>query len=96
MERTTAEKKPLKRQAIKQSGKIKSFKKTTNLELIFLGGLGEIGKNMLLLETDDQLFVIDAGLMFPTDETPGVDLILPDLTYLLEKKHKVKEIILKQ
>jgi ribonuclease J len=94
MDRTTAEKKPLKRQAIKQSGKIKSFKKTTNLELIFLGGLGEIGKNMLLLETDDQLFVIDAGLMFPTDETPGVDLILPDLTYLLEKKHKVKAIFL--
>lgn len=72
----------------------KGFKKTENIEFIFLGGLGEIGKNMLVVETDEQLFVIDAGLMFPTDETPGIDLILPDLNYLFKKKDKLAAIFL--
>jgi len=74
--------------------KILPGRRTGTLDLVFLGGLGEIGKNMLLLETEDQLFIIDAGLMFPTDETPGVDLILPDFSYVLEKKDKLKAIFL--
>jgi len=64
------------------------------LRIIPLGGLGEIGKNMMLVESDDTIVVIDSGLMFPTDEMPGVDYVIPDITYLLEKKDKVKAIIL--
>jgi ribonuclease J len=64
------------------------------LRIIPLGGLGEIGKNMLLIETEDVIVVIDSGLMFPTDEMPGVDYVIPDISYLLEKRNKVKAIIL--
>lgn len=64
------------------------------MRIIPLGGLGEIGKNMMLVESDDTIVVIDSGLMFPTDEMPGVDYVIPDITYLLEKKDKVKAIIL--
>lgn len=87
--------KQLGKKQTKENEKSKSKdKKITFIDLIFIGGLGEIGKNMLVLETDRELFVIDAGLMFPTDETPGIDLILPDFTYILKKKNKLKAIIL--
>lgn len=69
-------------------------KKIGEIEFIFLGGLGEIGKNMMVVETEEQLFIVDAGLMFPTDETPGVDLILPDLSYVFKKKDKITAIFL--
>ncbi|MBN1594761.1 ribonuclease J [candidate division FCPU426 bacterium] len=59
-----------------------------------LGGLGEIGKNMLVLECEDQILVIDAGLAFPTEDQPGVDLIIPDITYLLENRERVLGIVL--
>jgi ribonuclease J len=72
----------------------RSERKITFIDLIFFGGLGEIGKNMLVLETDRELFVIDAGLMFPTDETPGIDLILPDFAYIQKKKDKLRAVIL--
>jgi ribonuclease J len=64
------------------------------LRIIPLGGLGEIGKNMMLVETEDVIVLIDSGLMFPTDEMPGVDYVIPDISYLLERKDKVKAIIL--
>lgn len=69
-------------------------KKTETVKLIFLGGLGEIGKNMLVVETDEDMFVIDSGLMFPTDETPGIDLILPDISYVVKRKNKLRAIFL--
>ena len=50
------------------------------LRVVPLGGLGEIGKNMLVLEADDKLLVIDAGLMFPTSEMHGIDIVIPDAT----------------
>ena len=64
------------------------------LKVIFLGGVGEIGKNMTAIECGDDIIIIDAGAIFPTDETPGFDLIVPDITYLVENKHKVRGLIL--
>jgi ribonuclease J len=63
--------------------------KKPRLRAIPLGGLGEIGRNMMALEYDEQIVVIDAGLMFPEEEMLGVDLVLPDVTYLQERKDKV-------
>ena len=53
---------------------------SSRLRIIPLGGLGEIGKNMLALEYEDDIIVIDAGIMFPDENMPGVDLVLPDFT----------------
>jgi ribonuclease J len=64
------------------------------LRAIPLGGLGEIGRNMMALEYDDNIVVIDAGLMFPEEEMLGVDLVLPDVTYLVERKDKVLAFLL--
>jgi ribonuclease J len=65
-----------------------------NLRIIPLGGLGEIGKNMMALHYEDSILVIDAGLMFPTEEMPGVDLVIPDINYLMEHVSQVRGIIL--
>jgi ribonuclease J len=59
-----------------------------------LGGLGEIGKNMLALECQEQIVIIDAGLAFPSEDQPGVDFIIPDISYLLERREQVKAIVL--
>jgi ribonuclease J len=64
------------------------------LRAIPLGGLGEIGRNMMALEYDENIVVIDAGLMFPEEEMLGVDLVLPDVTYLVERKEKVLAFLL--
>jgi ribonuclease J len=64
------------------------------VRIIPLGGLGEIGMNMTLLETEEDILVIDAGLMFPEEEMLGVDLVLPDAAYLLERRDKVRGIVL--
>ncbi len=59
-----------------------------------LGGVGEIGKNMYIVEVDEDIIVIDAGLMFPDDDMLGVDIVIPDVTYLTENEERVKAIIL--
>ena len=68
--------------------------KTWPLRIIPLGGLDGIGKNMTVLEYRDDMIVVDAGLMFPDDGHPGVDLILPDYTYLLENADKLRGIVI--
>lgn len=62
--------------------------------LIPLGGVGEIGKNMMAIEYNHEILVIDAGLMFPEEEMLGIDIVIPDLTYLLEHASQVKGIVL--
>jgi ribonuclease J len=64
------------------------------VRIIPLGGLGEIGMNMILLETEEDLLIIDAGLMFPEEEMLGIDLVLPDTTYLLERQQRVRGVII--
>src|SRR5204862_4877721 len=62
--------------------------------IVALGGLGEVGKNMTAYECDGAIVVVDAGLAFPRDEHLGVDLVLPDFTYLRERAQDVRAVIL--
>ena len=65
-----------------------------SVRLIPLGGLGEIGLNMMLLESGEDLLAVDCGLMFPDDEMPGVDYVIPDFSYLLARREQVRGVVL--
>lgn len=66
------------------------MKKNKSLRVIPLGGLGEVGKNMTVIEYDGQMFVIDAGIMFPDENMYGVDVIIPDFEYIRQNKNRIK------
>ena len=66
----------------------------SKVKITFLGGVGEIGKNMTAIEYENDIIVVDAGLTFPGDDLPGVDLVVPDISYLQNNRDKVKGLIL--
>ena len=67
---------------------------SNDVRVIFLGGLGEIGRNCACVEVNGRLIVIDVGLMFPEPDMPGVDLVLPDFTFLRDNAHRVDGVVL--
>ena len=69
-------------------------KPSGKIRIIPLGGLGEIGKNMTVIEYNDDLVVVDCGLGFPDDDMPGIDLVIPDITYLESNKDRIRGILL--
>ena len=72
----------------------KKEKPTGKIRIIPLGGLGEIGKNMTVIEYNNDLVVVDCGLGFPDDDMPGIDLVIPDITYLEANKDRIRGILL--
>ena len=74
----------------KENGKTRA----NNLKVMFLGGIGEIGKNMTVLEYGKDIVVIDCGVMFPTNDMLGIDLVVPDISYLVENKDKIKGFVI--
>ena len=69
---------------------MEEIKSKNKIKVIPLGGLGEIGKNITAIEYNDEIIVIDGGLSFPDEDMYGVDLLIPDISYLLDNKEKVK------
>lgn len=67
---------------------------TKEIRLVALGGLGEIGKNLMLLESGNDMIAIDCGIAFPGDEMPGVDFVIPDISYMVERKDRLRGIVL--
>ena len=58
-------------------------KQQAGMKLSFLGGVGEVGKNLMVLEYNNEMLVVDCGLAFPSDDMPGIDVVIPDFTYLI-------------
>ena len=69
-------------------------KKPRPVRVVFLGGLGEIGRNCACIEVDSRIIILDCGIMFPDPDMPGIDLVLPEFTYLLDRRDRVDGIVL--
>ncbi len=69
-------------------------KNNSGIKLSFLGGVSEVGKNMMVLEYNNEMLVIDSGMAFPNDDMPGIDVVLPDTTYLINNRQKIKGILI--
>ena len=69
-------------------------KKTEKLKVILLGGLNEVGKNITVFEYGEDIIIVDCGLGFPDDEMLGVDLVIPDTSYLVKNKEKIRGIVI--
>ena len=77
-----------------KGGSAPKKKNQGKLKVFLLGGLGEIGKNMTVIEYENDIIVVDAGLSFPDEDMPGIDLVIPDITYLENNVHRVRGILL--
>jgi len=87
---------PAKRNSRSQSKPQKPYvppKPKFPVKIIPLGGLGEIGKNITLYEYDGDMFLVDCGMSFPDEDMPGIDIVIPDFTYILENKDKIKGLV---
>lgn len=78
----------------KKEKEIETSRGEETVRFATLGGLEEVGRNMMFFEYEDEIIVLDAGLQFPEEATPGIDYIIPNVTYLEERKNKVKAIII--
>lgn len=90
----TAEKtdRPVREEKAKRP--VKRGKVKNSVKILFLGGIGEIGKNMTAIECGNDIIIIDAGLTFPDEELPGIDLVIPDISYLVQNKQKVRGLLI--
>ncbi|MCD8205926.1 MAG: ribonuclease J [Clostridia bacterium] len=75
-------------------GATREGQKDDGVKVMFFGGVGEIGKNMTAVECAGDIVIIDAGAIFPTEDTPGIDLVVPDITYLVENRDKIRALII--
>ena len=89
-----AEAKSAAKKAKKTAPPSSKKRKKEKLRIVALGGLDEIGRNMTILEYGDELLAFDCGLGFPDDDMLGVDLVIPDFTYLREKREKLRAVFL--
>ena len=94
-ENNKAENKKPKNNSNKKENTKFEFKKE-NLKIIPLGGLEEIGKNITVFEYGNEIVLVDCGLEFPEDDMLGVDLVIPDITYLERNKDKIKGLVITQ
>ena len=78
----------------KRRARVKQAPSAGKVQIIPLGGIGEIGKNMFVIRYENEILIIDSGLAFPSDEMFGVDVVIPDITYLVENKDKIVGIVL--
>ena len=69
-------------------------KNAKTVKVTFLGGVGEIGKNMTAIECGDDMIIVDMGASFPDEDSPGIDAIIPDITYVKENMHRLRGIVL--
>ena len=83
-----------KRKVIQEETKKETIFKKSNLKIIPLGGLHEVGKNITVFEYEDEIIVVDCGLSFPEDDMLGIDLVIPDVTYLIRNKDKIKGLVI--
>ncbi len=77
----------------KQKNAKSNSKPAKSVKIIPLGGLGEIGKNITVYEYDGDMILVDCGMTFPDADTPGIDIVIPDFTYVLENKDKIKGLV---
>lgn len=77
-----------------ESSKEHMINHQTDTLIYAMGGLGEVGKNMYCIEHDDEIIIIDCGVMFPEDSLPGVDYVIPDYTYLVKNQSKIKALVI--
>ena len=70
------------------------MKKNNEIRIIPIGGVNEVGKNMTLIEKDNEILIIDCGIMFPDSEMPGIDYIIPDFEYIKKNMDRVRAIVL--